>query len=61
MKLEILSTDFRKILKHQISRKILPAVVGFLHVERQTDIRKLIVAFRYLMNALKTLLCPAGN
>jgi len=31
------STNFRKILKNQISRKILPAVVEFLHAERQTD------------------------
>jgi len=34
MEIEIFSTDFRKILKHQISRKILPAAVGFLHAEK---------------------------
>jgi len=55
MELEILSKDFRKILKHQISGKILPAAGGFLHAERQTDIRKLIVAFRHFTNALKHL------
>ena len=49
----ILATDFRKILRYQISWKILPVGAELFHADRQTDMTKLIDAFRNFANAPK--------
>ena len=47
----ILSTVFRKILKFQIVRKINPVGAEFFHADGQTDMMKLIAAFRNFAKA----------
>ena len=42
----IFSTDFRKILKTSNSMKIRPVGAELFHADGQTDMTKLIVAFR---------------
>jgi hypothetical protein len=43
---EIFSTDFRKNTQNTILTKIFPIGTDFFHVDGQTDMTKLIVAFR---------------
>jgi len=52
---EILPTDFRQILRYQISRKSVQweCVVLCGRIDRRTDMTKLIVAFRNFANASK--------
>jgi hypothetical protein len=51
----IFSTDFRKILKYQISdfTKICPVRVELFHVDGRTQMTKLIVAFRTIAKVPK--------
>jgi hypothetical protein len=56
MRLEILSTDFRNILKKYSNisvMKVRPVGAELFHVDRQTDVTKLIVAFRNFANVPK--------
>jgi len=48
-----LSTDFLKILKYQISWKFRLVEAELFHVDRRTDMTKLIVVFRNFADALK--------
>jgi hypothetical protein len=53
------STDFRKLLKYEISRKKSKGAESFFadrRTERQTNITKLIVAFRNFANAPKIII-----
>ena len=50
----IFPTDFRKILKYQISWKYVPMETGLFHADGRTDTTKLIIAFRNFTNAPKT-------
>jgi len=52
MKLEILDR-FSKSTQVSDFKKILPMGVELFHADGQTDIKQLIVAFRYLANAPK--------
>ena len=55
----IFSIDFKKIRRYQISEKIRPVEAKFFHADRhtptdrQTDMMKLIVAFRNFSNVPK--------
>jgi len=53
-KILILTTDFRIILKYQISWKFVQWDSSFsMRTDRQTDTTNLIVVFRYFANSLK--------
>jgi len=47
----IFSTDSNRSPQYQISRKLHPVRAEFMHLERRTDVTKLIGAFRDFANA----------
>ena len=49
----IFSTGFQKLLKYQIFTKIRPVGATFVHTDRRTDMKNLIVAFRKFGKASK--------